>query len=242
MLKAFKSFSPAYQLIFKDKVSLSLALAPVLIGMVFYFFAGKMIYSEGINYGNQLIEQYIGSETVGGVLYYLVNMILAVLLYFFVSWTMVLIVSLIASPFNDILSMRIEKKILGEEIPKFSESFGETISKIVPMIFNEIKKIFFIMTLTIISLAFGFIPVLLPISIMITALLLGAGYIDYSWSRHGLKAADCRKDLKKGFLNYLVGGGFFMILVSIPVINLIVPSFATSFFTVLWVKQNESRN
>ena len=97
-------------------------------------------------------------------------------------------------------------------------------------------------TFIILSLIFGYIPILTPISILITVLLLAMGFIDYSWSRHDISFSDCKIDLRRNFLSYAIGGGVFMVIVSVPIINIIVPSLATSYFTVLWIKNNEYRN
>lgn len=242
LVNAFTSFGPSYKLILKDKVSLLLASIPVVIGCALYYFLGRAFFSSALSWGNQYIEQYLSNGTFGQIVYYLVVSILTIMLYFIINWTFVLILALIASPFNDILSSRIEKLVLNEKLPSFAGSFEGVISKILPTLLNEIKKIFFIVSLSIIALLLGYIPLLTPFSVLVTVVLLAIGFIDYSWSRHGLNLSNCRKDLRKNLLSYIVGGGFFMILVAIPIVNIIVPSLATSYFTVLWVNNNEHRD
>ncbi len=242
LANSFKSIKPAYQLILKDKVSLLLALIPMVIGIFLYYFVGKSIYSSGISYGQGLIDQYISNGTFGQVLSFLVISILTIMMYFIVSWTFVIVLSLIASPFNDLLSSRIEKLLLNEKLPDFSSSLNKAISNFFQTILNEIKKIFFIVLLSLIAILLGYIPLLTPISVFVTVLLLAIGYVDYSWSRHSIEFKDCRKDIRKNLLSYSFGGGMFMVVVAIPLLNVIVPSLATSYFTILWVKNNESRD
>ena len=140
------------------------------------------------------------------------------------------------------LSRRVEKISKGEQLESFSASFSIIGTTFIMTLGNEIKKILFILILSLVAFAFGYIPLLTPLSIFISVLLLAIGFIDYSWSRHNIPFKSCVGDLKKNILNYGFGGGFFFILISVPVINLIVSPWATSYFTLLWLENNESRN
>jgi len=201
-----------------------------------------MGYGTVMAEGKALIDQYITGDTLSGIVYYLVAAIFTIMLYFLINWTFVLIISLISSPFNDMLSSRVEKIHRGQALDSFGESFTKIGSKFFSTIFNEIKKIIFIVVLSLISLVFGYIPLLTPLSVLITVLLLAIGFIDFSWSRHKLSFGSCFNDIRKHFLGYSFGGGFFFILISVPIVNLIVSPLATSYFTILWIKNNESRN
>jgi CysZ protein len=242
LINSFKAIGPAYKLILKDKVSLLLALIPVILGIALYAIAGKVFFSSALSYGNQYIEQYLSDGTFGQIVYYLVVSILTIMLYFIVNWTFVILLSLIASPFNDLLSSRIEKLVLGEDLPSFSSSFQGVLSNFLHTVLNEIKKIFFIVSLSLVAMFLGYIPILTPISVIVTVLLLAISYVDYSWSRNNIPFVNCRADVRKNFISYAFGGGIFMVIIAIPLLNIIVPSLATSYFTVLWVKNNEHSN
>jgi hypothetical protein len=54
LINSFKAIGPAYKLILKDKVSLLLALIPVILGIALYAIAGKVFFSSALSYGNQL--------------------------------------------------------------------------------------------------------------------------------------------------------------------------------------------
>lgn len=233
---ALSSFSPAVVMIVKNKINLTLSLIPIVIGILLYWFAGAAIYEGVMGQGQELINEYIQEGTWGAIVYYLVATIFTVMLFFIVNWTFVLVVTLLASPFNDLLSERIEKLMQGNATLNLADSMGRIGKNVFKVIFVEIKKILLIMSLTLISVIFGYIPFLTPISVMIAILLLAVEFLDYSWSRHEMTFNECLKDIKKNVIGYLLGGGFFFILVSIPVVNLIVPSLATSYFTTLWVK------
>lgn len=242
MKNALASFRPALSMIVKNKVNLILSVIPIIIGILLYWFAGSAIYETVMTEGRELISQYIKEGTWGAIVYYLVATIFTVMLFFIVNWTFVLFVALLASPFNDVLSGRVEKLLKGEEPLNFSQTMGDVGSNVIQTLFNEIKKILLILFLTMISVIFGYIPFLTPISIIIAIILLSVEFLDFSWSRHEMTFGDCMKDIKRNMFSYLLGGGFFFILVSIPVINLIVPPLATSYFTILWVKSHEDRN
>lgn len=236
---AVTSFKPAFGNVFKDKVNMILTAIPILIGMAVYALFGNWVYGSVMQQGKSLIDQYVSEGTLGSVVYYFVALVLSVLLFFVINWTFVLLVSVISSPFNDVLSSRTEKIIKGENLESLVESFSLIGQNFIKTIFNEIKKVSFILLLSIVSMVFGYFPLLTPISVIITILLLAVQFVDYSWSRHGLTFGSCLKDLKSNLIDYGLGGGFFFLLVSIPIINLIVPPVATSYFTILWVKNNE---
>lgn len=236
---ALSSFGKARKLIFSDRVSFFLAAIPVFIGICVYSVFGKIFYSNVMNFGQTYIEKVTNNGDVGGIIYHLVSAILAIVLFFIVNWTFVIVVTIIASPFNSILSERIEKTLLGEELPSFNESFKLVASGFVSSLANEMKKLGLIVTLSIVSLIATAIPFLTPISFAITITLLIIEYLDYSWSRHNLLVKDCKNDLRKNIFKYAFGGLIFFLLITIPIINLVVPSLATVYFTILWIGNNE---
>ena len=239
---SLKAFKPSIQNIISDRVNFILALIPIIIGILLYIFLGAWIFGSLMDKGRTLIEQYVSQGTLGSFAYYIVATIFTVLLFFIINWTFVLIVTVLASPFNDILSSRTEKKIKGEELNTLAESMSIIGSTMFKTLFNEIKKVSLILILSLASFILGYIPLLTPISVVITVLLLAAGFVDYSWSRHRISFSSCVGDLRRNLVGYGFGGAFFFILVSIPIINLVVSPWATSYFTVLWVKNNESRS
>lgn len=241
-LKSISSFKEAFSLIVKDKVSLALALIPIVIGIIFFVFVGVGMFSSIHTLGSEYIADYLGTGTFGEIAKWIVSIILSVLLYFIINFTFVLLISIIASPFNDLLSSRIEKQMLGEELPSFSDSMKGSMSNLVKTIITESKKVTIILGISVMAALVGFIPFLSPISILLSAIVLSTEFIDFSWSRHNMEFKECRTEYRKNIFSYAFGGLFFMLLVSIPLINIIVPSYGTSYFTVLWVKNNDSRS
>lgn len=238
MKNALTSFTNSFHYLLKDRVNLSLTLLPIVIGIILYYFLGATIYDYGMTEGKTLVDNYIENSTANAFLSYTVQIILYVVLFFIVNWTFVLIISIIASPFNDVLSSRIEKMVNGEALPTLGVSFNSAFRNFLSTVFNEIKKLFFIFFLTILSLLLSLIPFLTPISLFLAIVLVSIAYLDYSWSRHNMAFKMCLKDVSKNVVGYSLGGAFFFFMISIPVLNLLVPPWATSFFTMVWVKNN----
>lgn len=242
MKYALTSFTHSFRMLFKDKVIFVLFSLPILFGILLYYFLGSAIYDFGMRQGKDLIQSYIENSTASVFLSYTVQIILYIVLFFIINWTFVLIISIIASPFNDMMSSRIEKMINGEPLPTIGPAFNSIFKDIFFTIFNEIRKLSAIFAITILALVLNFIPLLTPISLFLTVLLVAAAYLDYSWSRHNMILRACVKDVSGNFLSYAIGGAFFFFLISIPVLNLLVPSWATSYFTMVWVNKNAHRN
>lgn len=241
MKHALTSFTSSLQILFKDKVNLALTLLPITIGILLYYFLGTTVYDYGMTHGKELVDNYVENSAVNTFLSYTIQIILYIALFFIVNWTFVLIISVIASPFNDVMSSRIEKIVNGEALPSLGTSFNSAFKNFFSTILNEMKKILFILFLTIISLLLSLIPLLTPISLFLTVVLVAIAYLDYSWSRHNIPFRLCINDITKNVVGYGLGGAFFFFMISIPVLNLIVPPWATSFFTTVWVKNHGHR-
>ncbi len=239
MKKALVSIKPSVQLLLSNRVNFLLALTPVFIGILVYSFLGMGFYNYVMGEGRAYLDTYITSNSWNSFVYYIMAAFLTVVLFFVVNWSFVIFISILSSPFNDLLSGRIEKLLIGENVPPLSSSFKAMLKNILWTIFNELKKILVIGFIAFCGFVLGYIPLLTPLSLIISALLIAAQFIDYSWSRNELKVNDCLMDLKKHFFQYTPMGVVFFFLISIPLINLLVPSLATSYFTVLWVKLNK---
>lgn len=238
---AINSFKEAIRYILKDKVSFILALIPILIGLAIFILVGVGMFSTMQGIGNEYIAKYLGEGTFGDIVTWIVKIILTILLYYIINITFVMVLSIIASPFNDMLSNRIEKQILGLELPSFSDSMKGSISNLMATLVTESKKVVIILGISLFAVVLGLIPILTPVSFLLSAIVLSTEFIDFSWSRHNMTFKECRTEYRQNFFGYSFGGLFFMFLVSIPLINIIVPAYGTSYFTVLWVKSNDSR-
>src|SRR5690606_24907233 len=124
--------------------------------------------------------------------------------------------------------------ILGKSEQDVSESFAQMFGRIFRILWNESKKILFIVALSMVGFLLSFIPFLVPVSVIISATLLAIGFLDYSWSRHDMKLGECISDLRASFMSYVLGGIVFLFLIAVPVLNLFLLPYAVVYFTVLY--------
>lgn len=238
LITAFGSSLGAYK---KDKWITILSIVPIVIGVLFFTLAGKFAYTKSLSYGDSLIKQYVTNESMNGILYYLLVGVFTIILYFLVSYTFVLVVSIFASPFNDMISERVENVLMGKPIEPIGASFKTSFSKVSYIIFNEIKKVIFIMIVSLISISLSFFPIFSIVSLILSAILLGVSFLDYSWSRHLLSFRQCLSDIRGNLIVYTLAGGGFLFLISIPVVNIIAYSFGVNYFTCLFTERNRQK-
>ena len=232
------SLSEALGVLKKDKWIAIFSMVPILIGAAIYTFLGSWLYGDVLNMGKDYIEKTVSTGGWSQFFFWILAGILTIGFYFLLSWTFVLVVSGLAAPFNDIISNRVEKSLLGETPEEIGKSFSRLSSRLIFTLVNEVKKISFILTLNILAFALSFVGILAPISVLISALLMAVGFLDYSWSRREMTFRECLGDVRTSFFSYGVMGGVFLVLITVPIVNLFILPFGVIFFTVLHVRKN----
>lgn len=225
----------SFQLLWSRKTRWPLVLIPILFGVVIYstfFYLANDFVSSKLQ---PLLMQTFHIDQMGFLVRWTLMAIITIIGFFLINWTFVLVVSLIAAPFNDFLSESIADELEGKPQKRERGFWVE----ILPFIWNETKKVSVIIFFSFVAFIIGFFPILLPISIWISFMLIAAQFTDYSWSRDKLTTKECILDMKKNFLSYSISGGLFFLFVSVPMINLIVPAWATSHFTYLYTKKKK---
>ena len=237
-MKDFVSaFTEAWSYYKKDKYVLLFSFIPVIIGFILYSLLGNWLLTDVYQWGNEYIISHISSEGWLSFLSSILAVLLGFVLLVLINFSFVLVVSLFASPFNDLISARVERLAGGETPLDISRSLKESFSNIGRILVNEIKKITLIAIVSLIAFALSFFfP---PLTFVVSALLLAVTFLDYSWSRHEMKLSECLKNMKGSFFNYFVGGAVFMTLISIPILNLFLLSYGVVFFTVLFAKKRQ---
>lgn len=236
MNNMIKSFGESLRIMKSDKWIILFSLIPIIIGILLYYFLGQWLYGDVYDWGKELIA----SKVESGWLSFLSGVFVAVLSIFFffvINWTFVIVVSLFASPFNDLISSRTEKISQGQTPPDISDSIGRMMKRIAHTLINEIKKVVFILLMTILGFAFSFF--LPPVSLVISALLLAISFVDYSWSRHDLQFRKCVSDVRSSFIPYTASGALFLVMVGIPVVNLFALPYSVIYYTVLFSKNQK---
>lgn len=209
-----------------DKKIILFSFIPILIGFICYYFIGNYVFTDLFQLGQAYIKDHF--EITG----WISNLIYGLLIIFFgifVNFTFFIFISIISGPFNDIISSLVAKKYNLNEVAE--DEFGSMLKRLPKIIKNEVKKIFFLVLLSILNIVLSFF--MPPLSLMIAGMLFAISFLDYSWSRKNFEFSACISDLKKGFLPYLAGGIIFIFLVSIPVLNLFFLPLSVIFFTVI---------
>lgn len=236
MSNILKAFSSTMAIFKKDKVILILSSIPIILGISLYSVLGNWILSDVLAKLKSWIEGYLSGD-LGNILYYIIFFTFSLIFLFLINWTFVLVVSIISSPFNDVISERVER-LIGNNGGDEKSDFKRILKNCLKNIFNEIKKVIFIFSLTLIIFFLDIlVPFLAPIGIFLSALLMSSTFLDYSWSRNEFPLKNCIKDLKGSLLIYAVSGLFFMGLFALPIINLFALPFGVVYYTLLFCKR-----
>jgi CysZ protein len=235
-----KSIPLSFKMIFKDPVNLLLAIIPTAIALALYIFTVVTVFRNSDRFVS-MFRGYIYTADQATVLAKIITAVLIIFIFFVMSWTFVILVGIIAAPFNSMLSSRIEKRLVQhiesadkkETMKQIGQSLGQAFK-------NELKKLIFIVFVAGLAFLLNLFPLFYPIGIFLIAVLLSVQFVDYSWSRHELHFGACLKDVTVNIIPYSLSGFIFLLLVSIPIINAFVPALATSYYTVLWLhRQNK---
>jgi CysZ protein len=235
MMGVFRSLPLSFKAVFKDPINVSLVIFPTLIALALYIFAIVSIFKNA-DYLGAIIHNYIPEPQTAGWVGRLLTALLIIFVFLLMSWTYVIVVGIIAAPFNSMLSERIEDRLVGKKVEDDrSRTFKEVFHDLGGTFKNEIKKLFFIVLLSLVALFLNLFPLFYPLGIFLIALLLAVQFVDYSWSRHEMHWGACLKDVTQNMVPYALSGFFFLLLVTVPIINAFVPAMATSYYTVLWL-------
>lgn len=237
MSNMFKALPIAFRMIFKDPVNLLLALFPTLIALGIYIFTAISIFRNSEQFLS-IIGNFLPVTSQTDVVAKFLAVVLIIFIFLIMSWSFIILVGIISAPFNSMLSYRIENKLTQhlvttnkqEAMQDLRQGLGQTFK-------NEFKKLIFISLVATIGFIANLFPPLYPIGFFLFALLLSIQFIDYSWSRHNMHFGSCLQDLMVNIVPYSLSGFFFLLLVTVPILNASIPSLATSYYTVLWLQR-----
>jgi len=236
----FKAIPIAFRMILKDPVNFILAIIPTIIALALYVSTIIYCYRQS----DRLAALFRGYIYIGEENDFLAKILTAVAILFvflIMSWTFVVVVGIIAAPFNSMMSSRIEKRlVLQVEGPNREETFEKINNTLWQTFKNEFKKLFFILIVSVLAFVFHWIPFLYPVGVILIALMLAVQFVDYSWSRSNMTFGACVKDVFKNIVPYSLSGLFFLMMITVPLVNAFISAYATSYYTVLWLyRQNK---
>lgn len=232
MKEIINNLKDAFYLIIKDPINLTLALVPTVLALIFYSLGIWFVLDHSSTVSSYLQSYFNSSEHVMWITWILAALF-AIIFFFLMSWTFLIVVELVSFPFNTMLAKRIELKVTGKEVQE-----TKTRVTFLSSLKTEFKKVIFILMMTVLAFFMNFIPILYPVSFFLLSLLLAVQFLDYSWSRHELSFGECFKDVMSSMWKYFLSGALFLGIVSLPIVNLIVPALATSYFTLTWVRKS----
>jgi CysZ protein len=234
-----KTFSQALRLITRDPVNLFLAVIPTAMALFLYLLIIVYIFQRA-DYFSVLVMDYMPSAETAGIVGIILTGILILFVFLVMSWTFVILVGLIAAPFNSMLSSRIETMLAGKPVTEDRKKTLAAMAVGIGVTFkNEIKKLVFIALVAAFAFVLNLFPLFYPVGLFLVSILFAVQFVDYSWSRHDLGAGACMGDVLRNIIPYSLSGFLFLLLVTIPIINAFVPALATSYFTVLWLKRQK---
>ncbi|MBN1932709.1 MAG: sulfate transporter CysZ [Desulfobacterales bacterium] len=163
----------------------------------------------------------------------------AEVLFLFFSFTVA--ANLIGSPFNGLLSEKVEAYLTGGKIQPSSAGLIQSLAEMVSSFFNELRKLFYFILIGSFVLIISFIPVLNIISpffwLIFTAWMLAFEYLSYPMENHRLVLKQVREHLAQKRL-YSISFGFSVLGATlIPLINFFVMPAAVAGATSFWVEQ-----
>jgi CysZ protein len=227
-------------MILKDPINLFLALIPSLIALSLYIL-GVITILNNTHLVSGFIGQYVADSETSRWISHVITALMVLFVFVLMNWTFVILVGLIAAPFNSMLSSRIEKKLRGIQVESNRSRTMKEISLGIGKVFgNELKKLIAIAFVGGLAFLLNLVPIFYPIGLFLVCILLAVQFVDYSWSRHELSFGACLKDALVNILPYSVSGGLFLMLVTVPLVNAFVPALATSYYTILWVERTQT--
>lgn len=235
----FKALPVSVRLILRDPINLLLALVPSVIALVVYSLAVVAIYYN-MEWLSSLLRSYISSTDSATLVARILTGLMIIFVFVLMSWTFVIVVGIISAPFNSMLSYRIERKLVERKVESDQKrTMRELMARLGETFLNEFKKLVFIFAFAVLAAILNLFPLFYPVGLFIMSTLLAIQFVDYSWSRHDLSFGACVKDTLRNIFPYSVSGFLFLLLIAVPVINVLVPALATSYFTVLWINQQK---
>lgn len=233
------SFSLAIKSILRDPINLILALVPTILALAIYLWAVVSVFKNA-DWFTAFMAQYIDSPEAAGWVGRFFTALLILFIFLLMSWTFIIVVGIIAAPFNSMLSSRIERQLTHQTVTdSTSKTMREIMKDLGKTFLTEIKKLIAIAVMAALAFLLNLIPIFYPVGLFLVATLLAVQFVDYSWSRHEYSLGACVRDTFRNAFPYAISGGFFLILVTIPLINALVPALATAYYTILWLERHQ---
>ncbi len=171
------------------------------------------------------------------LIYWLVWIIALIVVLVLVLFAFTMIANIIASPFNAVLSIKVEEALTGK--PPVAEvsalmvlprAVGREISKL----FYVLPRLIGLLILTVIPLLNVFSP---PLWLLFGAWMMALQYADYAADNNDVSIADLLDRLRSNRLQSLVFGLPAYLLLTLPIVNLVLMPVGVAGGTRFWVER-----
>jgi CysZ protein len=205
-----------------------------------------LLFSIAIWYGLSEFDQWMAALMPSWLPDWLINAVMWILWPLFVAlltllvfFSFSIIANILAAPFNGALAEAVELQLSGKTPP--SVSWTKIIQHAPKMIFNEIRKLVYLVMCMIPLLILSFIPVLNFFSPLLWAMfsswMLALDYHDYPMGNHQLLFKEQRSILKQKRSLAIGFGLATMVATMIPIVNFLVIPAAVAGATALFIEQ-----
>lgn len=210
------------------------AYIPMAINTILFSFAIWLGVSKFDQWINSFIPTWLPEWLLGWIIWPLFAGLLILLIFFSFS----IIANLLAAPFNGVLAEAVETKLLGKTPP--SLSFKEILKDAPKLLWNEIRKLIYVLFWMIPLFIFSTIPVLNIIApvlwIAFSSWMLALDYHDYPMGNHQLKFPQQRALLRQKRSLALGFGLATLVATMIPLVNFLVIPAAVAGATALYLE------
>ncbi len=167
---------------------------------------------------------------------WLVWTLASIIVAFVLVYLFTIIANVVASPFNAILSVKVEESLLGETL-----SSSASMWMILPRAFwREMTKLMYLLPRLLGLLLLSVIPVVNAAApflwILFSAWMMAVQYTDYAADNNEISFRELRNRLAGKKIQSVLFGLPAYLLLAIPVVNLILLPVAVAGGTVFWVK------
>ncbi len=222
-----------FSLIFKRELR-AYIIMPILINIVLFialFTAGIHYFHQFVLWFNHLLPHWL--HWLQWILWFLFS-ILILTLY---AYTFTFLTNLICTPFNSLLSEKVESYLTGK--PPETASIWQSIPR---SIGRQLQLIMYYLLRASILFLLSFTPIIHIFSaiawFLFTAWMLTIQYIDYPMDNHHISFMQLREKLQQKKLLSLSFGISILLFIYIPIINLLVMPAAVAGATKMYLEEN----
>ena len=229
-------FLQGLRLIFRSELR-SYVVIPLLINVVLFsglIWLGASQFDAFINWLMPELPQWLQFLEW---LFWALFTLSALLILFF---TFTILANLVGAPFNGLLAEAVEYHLTGQR-PENAGGWKKMLTEIAPTLFDEVKKILYMVAWSIPFLALFLVPVINIIApftwLAFSAWMLTIEYVDYPMGNHGLRSDEQKVRLGQKRLLSMGFGGAVTLATMTPILNFIVMPAAVAGATAMWVKK-----